>query len=133
MIPFQIWDQDETSLGVLVQMDDSISLLHSVKDIVDPSHQLSSSWKHLPFNPGRRETLDIRYHHLLVFLWSFDDDLPLLSSVLLDVRLGSRADDFNNQVREADAIELFWKVSVGRVVLSRQPLDFWNSVYIHTG
>ena len=109
-------------------MNHSISFLHSVEDVVDPSHQLSSSWKHSPFNPGRRETLDIWDHYVLVFLGSLDDDLPLLSSVFLDMRLGSRADDFNNQVREADAIELFWKVSVGRVVLSRQPPDFWNSV-----
>jgi len=109
-------------------MDDSISFLHSVKDIVDPSHQLSSSWKHLPFNPGGGETFDIRYHHLLVFLWSLDDDLPLLSSVFLDVRLCSRADDFNNQVREADAIELLGEVAMSRVVLSSQRLDFSKSV-----
>jgi len=109
-------------------MNHSISFLHSVEDVVDPSHQLSLWWKHSPFNPGGGETLDIRDHYLLVFLWSLDDDLPLLSSVFLDMRFCSRADDFNNQIREADAIELFWKVSVGRVVLSRQRLDFSKSV-----
>ena len=128
MIPFQIWDQDETSLGVFIQMNHSISFLHSVEDVVDPSHQLSSSWKHSPFNPGRRETLDIWDHYLLVFLWSLDDDLPLLSSVFLDMGLGSWAYNFDDQVREADAIELFWKVSVGRIVLSRQRLDLSKSV-----
>jgi hypothetical protein len=50
----------------------------------------------VPFNPGRRETLNIRNNHLLILLRSLHHKLPLLSSVFLDMRLGSRADDFDH-------------------------------------
>jgi hypothetical protein len=50
----------------------------------------------LPFNPGRRETLNIRNNHLLILLRSLYHKLPLLSGIFLNMRLGSGADDFDH-------------------------------------
>jgi hypothetical protein len=50
----------------------------------------------VPFNPGRRETLNIRNNHLLILFRRLYHKLSLLSSVFLDMRLGSRADDFDH-------------------------------------
>ena len=53
----------------------------------------------VPFNPGRRETLNIRNNHLLILLRSLHHKLPLLGSIFLNMRLGSRADDLDHQIR----------------------------------
>jgi hypothetical protein len=50
----------------------------------------------LPFNPGRRETLNIRNNHLLILLRSLHHKLPLLGSIFLNMRLSSGADDFDH-------------------------------------
>lgn len=75
---------------------------------------------HGPLDPRGREALDVRYDYLLVLGRSLNYHLSFLSSVLLDVGLSGGANDLDDQVGEADAIELLGEVTMGRVVLSRQ-------------
>jgi hypothetical protein len=88
---------------------------------------------HGPLNPRRREAFDVRYHYLLVFGRSLNDHLSFLGSVLLDVGLSGGANDLDDQVGEADAIELLWEVAVSRVVLSRQLRFLLMRLYWLTG